>query len=114
MLSLDKPLDIVKHYFAYGGHTVYPVKTKDTKKVTMGVSSEEILLGELKYDGLWLINKTFISRDITRTHEGDAESKLIAAMQMRIAAALCLDCFDEETLSIKQNVLNSISNTRRD
>ena len=79
----------------------------------MGVSSEGILLVELKYDGLWLINKTF-SRDITRTHEDDAESKLIAAMQMEIAAALCFDCFDKGTLSSKQNVMNSITNTRRD
>ena len=80
----------------------------------MGVSSEGILLSELKYDGLWLINKTFVSRDITRTYQDDAESKLIAAMQMEIAAALCFDCFDKETLSSKQNVMNSITNTRRD
>ena len=113
-LKLENPLDIVKNYFMYGGHSVYSVVLKNGKEYTIGVSSEGLLLGELYQNRLWLINKTFISRDIARRDQDELESELITLLKADIESTLSLFENNSDHLRNNKNVLNAITNTVKD
>lgn len=107
-LNLDKPLDIVKSYFMYGGHSAYSIVPKNEKEYTIGISKEGILLGELSHNRLWLINKTFISRDISNPYQDRIESELIASLQMSLEESLGSTDFIEDDVRIHKNVVNAM------
>jgi len=86
-LGLDKPIDIVTNYFLYGSHAVYQIINKNDKKCTLGVSPNGFLLGEFLQEERFLINKTFVSRDLTYDEQGEAEKKLIGRLEMDIMRA---------------------------
>jgi hypothetical protein len=108
-LNLNRPLDIVKSYFMHGCHAVYSVINKNDKKYTIGVSVEGILLGELRYNGQWLINKTFISRDISRPDQDEVEHELINSLKKDIEKALIFNNVSAGDLKIYTNVMNALT-----
>lgn len=113
-LKLDDPIDIVKNYFMYGGFSAYSVIKKNDKEYTIGVSSEGILLGELRHNRTWLINKTFISRDLARPDQDEIENKLIANLQKEIDKALSSTQFNEDDLTINKNVVSALTCMHKD
>lgn len=113
-LKLESPLDIVKSYFMYGSHSVYSIVTKNDKEYTIGISSEGILLGELRHNRLWLINKTFISRDLSRPSQDEVENELICSLQKEIERALGSPHLYEDKIRLNRNIVNSLTNIRKD
>jgi hypothetical protein len=87
-LGLDNTLDAVKKFFANGGFGIYSIIKKDGKDYSIGVSGEGILLGEVKHNRQWVINKTFISRDIMRSDQDATEKELINTLNNDIIKAL--------------------------
>jgi hypothetical protein len=90
-LNLDKPLDIIKSYFKHGGNVVYSVINKNAHEYTIGICRHGILLGELSHNRQWLINKTFVSRDLARPDQDEVEKKLIDSLELDILRALFTD-----------------------
>ena len=113
-LRLQTPIDIVKSYFMYGGHSIYSIVPKNDRKYTIGISSEGILLGEVRDNGSWLINKTFISRNLSRSDQDEVENKLICSLQKEIIKALTFPGLHEDRIRIDKNIVNSLTNIRKD
>ena len=113
-LKLDKPLEIVTNYFLYGGHNAYSIIRKNDKAYTIGISSEGILLGEFQQNNMWIVNKTFISRDITRPDQDEVESELIDTLKVELENALSAANVNEEDLDIHKNVVTAITNNCKD
>jgi hypothetical protein len=115
-LRLERPLDIVKSYFMYGNHSVYSMITKNDKEYTIGVSSEGILLGEFSHNRSWLINKTFISRDLSRPDQDEVEYKLIDSLKKEIEKALRSPSpgLYEDKIRLDKNIVNALTNIRKD
>ena len=89
-LNLDDPLEIIKTYFMYGGNAAYSIVKKENRQYTIGVCSEGFLLGELYHNQEWLVNRTFISRDLARPDQDKVESELIASLKRDILRAMLL------------------------
>ena len=87
-LNLSTPIDVVKNYFFRNGYAGYSVIPKEGKEYVMGFSPEGILLGELQHNRLWLVNKTFVSRDLSRHDQDEAEKALILKLRKEIDVAL--------------------------
>ncbi len=113
-LKLDKPLEIVTSYFLYGGHTAYSIIRKNDKAYTIGISSEGILLGEFQKNNMWIVNKTFISRDLARPDQDEVESELIDTLKVELENALSAANVNEEDLDIHKNVVTAITKNCKD
>lgn len=87
-LGFDNTLDAVKKFFSNGGFGIYSIVKKDGKDYSIGISGDGILLGEAKHNRQWVINKTFISRDIMRPDQDAAEKNLIDTLHNDIIEAL--------------------------
>ena len=109
-LGLNNTLDAVKKYFANGGFGIYTVVKKDGKDYSIGVSREGILLGEAKHNREWIINKTFISRDIMRSDQDATEKKLINTLYNDIMRALIIRQNDAYKQS--SNVIAALTSLR--
>ena len=88
--NLSAPIDIVKSFFFHNAYAGFSVIKKHDKDYTIGFSREGILLGELQHDKLWLVNKTFVSRDLSRQHQDEEERVIIAKLRKEIDKAMLL------------------------
>lgn len=113
-LDLSSPLDIVKHYFKYNGYQSYKVVQKDNRNYMIGVSKDGLTLGEMQHGIMWIVNKTFISKDIFRSDQDEEEKELIAAMQSNIVQLMIRNNTNETKLGFKMDVLTAIRGLNMD
>jgi len=113
-LKLESPVDIVKSYFMYGGHSIYSIIPKNDREYTIGISSEGILLGEIRDNGSWLINKTFISRDLSRPGQDEVENELICLLQKELKKRLTFPDLFVDQIRFNRNIVNSLTHIRKD
>ncbi len=110
-LNLNKPLDVVNHYFLTGGNNaVYSVvKNNDTEKI-FGIAPQGILLG-IRTNTKWLIHKTFITRDLTYSEQDERERKLMNSLKLDIVKAMLAADSDKasEKLRISSDIAAAIS-----
>lgn len=105
-LQLNKPVDLIKRYFlhnTYAGYTVY--KENETKKF-IGFSPEGIMLGEPRYNDLWLVNKTFVSKDLCRTDQDAEERATIARIQERLQKKMQVPAYNAVEYDQDMSVIN--------
>jgi len=72
------------------------------------------LLGELYHNREWLVNRTFISRDLARPNQYKGESELIASLKKDILKAMLFQGFNEDDLRIRFNVVNALTVLQKD
>jgi len=109
-LGLTNTLDAVKKYFANGGFGVYSVVKKDGKDYSIGLSGEGILLGEVIHNRQWVINKTFISRDIMRSDQDATEKELMDTLHNDILKALVTR--QDDAYKKSSNIIAALTSVR--
>jgi hypothetical protein len=87
---------------------VYQIVNKNDLKYTIGVSPQGILLGEYLQQEGFLINKTFISRDLTHDEQDEVEKKLIGELQMDLLKAMLTGTNNEKT-RISANIVKGLT-----
>lgn len=80
-LNLDKHVDIVTDYFLNTPEIYYKITTKNNCNATIGVCDKGYLMGEYLPKENFVINKTFVSKDISHEGQRKAEKYL---MQFKI------------------------------
>lgn len=110
-LHLTRPLEIIQRFFTHSGYSEHQVIEKADRLFSMGICRDGILLGEYKPAIKWLVNKTFICRDLYRAGQGETEKKLIIELQTEIAEALANEPACAAT-HYKANTLEAIKGSR--
>ncbi|MGN6163803.1 MAG: hypothetical protein ACTHOF_04610 [Flavisolibacter sp.] len=92
-LGLDKPVDIIKHFFIHNCYSGYETVIKNHKVYFIGFAKDGLLLGQCgelsEKQGsmpvvLW---RTFVSRDLIRHHQAKKEKKRIKEMEHKTLKA---------------------------
>lgn len=86
-LNLNQQLDIIKRFFTYSGYSHHDVVEHRTRLFSIGVCREGVLLGDYKPEYKWLVNRTFVCRDLYNQYQDETEKELIDVMQKEIATA---------------------------
>ncbi len=81
-ITIVDPIKSVKAFFKNNGHIMYKQIPKDGKEYTIGVCKDGLLLGEKQ--GLWMVNKTFLSRDYIRSDQDTVEKEVIEILQKEV------------------------------
>lgn len=86
-LNLSKPIDIIKHFFKYNS---YISRTSVTNKefLYIGFCRDGIVFGEFLSDLTWFVHKTFVSRDLLRPDQDEAEKELLTAMHSEVVKGM--------------------------
>lgn len=97
-LNLSKPLDIVKHFFRYNSYMARDLVKKNRRYYVISFCRDGLVLGELQYGFLWLVNKTFVSKDLLKPEQDEAEKEIIAELQQEIIFGMGTGKLSEATL----------------
>lgn len=87
-LGLSQPLDIVKHYFINNGHAGYKAVPQANRMHSIGFTTHGLSLGDFLLDEMWVIWRTFVSKDMSRPHQDDIEHELIVELHSEMVKAL--------------------------
>ena len=111
-LALNYPLDIVKRFFAHSGYSDHKLIEKKDRLFSMGVTAEGILLGDYWEEHRWLINRTFVNRDLYSAYQDETEKELITEMEEEIATAVAEENH-VSTITYKADTLQAIKGNRK-
>ncbi|MBK5270106.1 MAG: hypothetical protein JJE22_03745 [Bacteroidia bacterium] len=107
-LNLSRPLDILIHYFKYSRHQVYKPVIKGGRNFVIGVSAAGLTLGEVQHGLKWLVNKTFISRDLLKPEQDEMEKEIITTLQTEIDKEMIAPKMNETKLLHKMENFDAI------
>lgn len=80
-------LDIVRRFFIQNSNVIYRIHTDEKgKSVSLGVSTEGYLLGEMLDQYKWIINRTFIVREQSFTDQRDIEKEIFSTIKEELIA----------------------------
>lgn len=85
-LNLSNTTDIIKTFFSNNGYTNADPIEKDGITHSYGVCKEGILLGVFKSDPMWLVHKTFISKDLKREDQDAKEREIMLDLQIDVVS----------------------------
>jgi hypothetical protein len=107
-LKLSTPLDIVKTFFINNSYSQGQVIERDNKKFTLSVCKEGLMLGEIQNNGKWLVNKTFLSRDLIGIDQEEIEVDLLKSLYSQIEEELNKKDFDKNSYNYKADIIKGI------
>lgn len=87
-LNIVNTIDLVKHFFKNNGYAPIKILPKDGKDLTVSVCHDGLMLGEKQ--GNWIINKTFITKDLMYLEQDSIERDLIDSLKNDIMRATVL------------------------
>lgn len=96
-LNLTKLLDIVKHFFKYNAYMARDLVKKNDRYYVISFCRDGLALGELQYGFLWMVNKTFVSKDLLKPEQDEAEKEIIAELQQEIVFGMGTGKLSETT-----------------
>jgi len=106
-LDIIKPLDLVKYFFINNGYFMAKVIPKDGRQFVLSVCNEGLLLGEMQA-AFWMVYKTFLTRELIKQDQTEAEAELMADLQADIQAELSRTNFDKDSYFYKADILKGI------
>jgi len=98
-LNLSTMVDVIKTFFLNSGcigYHIYP------KQKTVGICSEGFLFGKVDKESNWIINKTFVSKEIAFDYQNKAGQKILA----QFGSKLLLQLLDENS-NERDNLYNA-------
>ena len=81
-LGLTSPKEKVKHFFINNGYIDYKIVKKDNKQLSIGTCRNGLLLDEIQNN--WIVNNTFITKDLMYLDQSEIESSLIESLKTAI------------------------------
>ena len=87
-LNIAKTSDLVKHFFVNNGYAYIKIFPKDGRDLTVSVCHDGLMLGEKREN--WIINKTFITKDLMYLEQDSIERDLIDSLKNDIMRATVL------------------------
>ena len=84
-LNLNQPVEAIKHFFKYNGDISYTLTDKQDGDFVVGFCPGGFTLAEFQNDRTWLVNKTFVSKDMIRPDQDEAAKALFFKEQLDLA-----------------------------
>lgn len=100
-LNLSSIVEVIKTFFLNSGCVGYHIYPERNNK-TVGICSEGFLFGNLDKESNWIINKTFVSKEIAFDNQNKAGQKILA----QFGSKLLLQLFDENS-NERDNLYNA-------
>jgi hypothetical protein len=91
-LNLSSMVDIIKNFFINSGSVVYHIHPNKNFRST-GICKEGFLFGRFDQENNWIINKTFVSKEIAFDNQNKAGQKII----QQFSAQLLMQLFNEDS-----------------
>ena len=107
-LNLPNTLEAAIHYFKYNCYMHPHAIEKNEKMYTIGFCRDGFLLGEVKYNNVWLEWKTFVSRNLARADQDEMEKELMEQLHS-IETELGKETADTMKLKIIQDKIKGIA-----
>lgn len=114
-LGLDKPVEILKHYFMHNSYCGYDSIIRKPHIYFIGFAKDGLLLGQAgvisgkEAEQNVVIWRTFVSRDLIRHHQEKKEEKRIKEMEQQTLKAF-VEKKDKDTMYLNQiNVLKVLA-----
>jgi hypothetical protein len=85
-------VDIIKNFFINSGSVVYHIHPNKNFRST-GICKEGFLFGRFDQENNWIINKTFVSKEIAFDNQNKAGQKIV----QQFSAQLLLQLFSEDS-----------------
>jgi hypothetical protein len=111
-LGLYNVMEMVEHYFINNGYSATRVVQQDDRIFTIGTCKSGFMLGEIQFDGRWLVEKTFISRNESRSNQTDVAQELADHLQAEIEREINKQDFDLLHYEYKADVMKGIESSR--
>jgi len=108
-LDISDPIEIVKHFFINNGYSSSKIIPHQDKQLAITTFKEGLGLGELQEKGTWVVNKTFISRDLIRPDQDDIEKELITSLQTQIEKSFRITYIDDYDYRLKVDIMKGIT-----
>ena len=93
-LNLSTPLEVIKTFFLNSGSIGYHIYLKKENK-TVGMCREGFLFGSLDKESKWIINKTFVSKEIAFESQNKAGEKIMQMFGAKLSMQLMKEDGDE-------------------
>lgn len=87
-LNITSPIETVKVFFNSSGYFQYQLAHKSPKGETFGLCKDGVALGKYFADYNWILNRTFISREMMKDNQAIIKNELIGSVQLKILTHL--------------------------
>jgi len=108
-LNLSRPIDAVIRFFNTNGYLQHIMYEKNGTWKTMGICKEGITFGEFQNEEKWLVNKTFITKNMAFAKQIKIEKGLIEELEAEVMLGSMFENFNEAEYKMKKEVLSSIA-----
>jgi|SRR5690554_6030679 len=106
-LGIIEPMEKVRHFFSNNGYSSYKIIEKDGKQFTIGTCKDGLLLGELKNN--WIVNNTFITKDLMYLEQDEIEASLIDSLKGSIMELAYMGVKDGYNYNYYNDVIKGIT-----
>jgi hypothetical protein len=109
-LGLTTPLEIVKHFFINNGYSTIKILPKEDREFTLSVCKEGLLLGEIQEGRSWIVNKTFITRELSSGAQDEIEEELLKHLREGIEEEITKPDFNRDSYDYKTDIIKALDN----
>lgn len=107
-LDISSTVELIKHFINHSGyihHLIYPTIMG---KRNIGICKEGFVFGEVQNEGTWLVNKTFISKDLAFNSQNQLEAQMIQILQQDVLRDWASPNFNDIDYQKKNDMLLSL------
>ena len=87
-LELSDPVEKIQHFFTYNACADHHVKERKARLFSIGICRDGALLGDYRDDLKWILNRTFVNRDVFYRYQQKAELQTIKETTATITKAM--------------------------
>lgn len=110
-LNLSTMVDIIKAFFCNSGAVSYHIHPHQDNR-SVGICSEGFLFGRLDAETGWIINKTFVSKEIAFDKQNKAGQKILGQFGAQLYMDMMKEGADDRTNLSKADIMLSLTGKR--
>ena len=108
-LDIKDPIKVVKHFFKNNPSAYGKIETGNLSELNfISRVKDGALLGHLQENGMWVVYKTFITKEQMRNEQESSTDELLNEFQNEIESTLNQDTFDRDDFTYKADTLSGI------
>jgi len=94
-LHLSTVVDMIKTFFNNCGYIHYLIYPTLKGKCNFGICKDGFVLGEVQNEGTWLVNKTFVSKELAYDNQNKLKANMMVLLKEDAVLKLAAKNFDK-------------------